>query len=365
MKKIVSLLAIVGSITAFAQTVDGDGVKTDSKRYLKDQSFEGRKEGWFVSGNNSLLFSQSAFDNWIAGGVNSFSLNAAMDYEFNLTRGKHIWDNRVILGYGIQANEDEDSRKTNDIIDITSSYGYNIGNNWYLAAMMNFKTQFTAGYDYSVDPKNKISNFLAPAYLSFGFGVDYKPNENFQVNIHPATPRWTFVGDKDLQYAGNFGLKNDGDASLFEFGAYLGARYKFQIMQGITYDNRIGIYSNYLDTPQNMDIAYSGILDLKVNKWVSAQVAINLLYDEDQIKKTQIKQTLGVGFNYKFDNQPKEEPAVEVSKIIEAAPIFDEKDSTKEVLTNNEKVDSVSQDLAYTNVLKNESILNKTRLVAE
>lgn len=330
MKKSISALAILIASFTLGQTVDGDNVKTDSKRYLKDKNYDGRTEGWFISGNNSLLFSQSAFDNWVAGGVNSFSLNAAMDYEFNLTRGKHIWDNRVILGYGIQANKGEDERKTNDIIDLTSSYGYSIGNHWYLAAMMNFKTQFSAGYDYAVEPKEKISNFMAPAYLSLGLGVDYKPNENFQVNIHPVTPRWTFVTDEDLQYAGNFGLENDGDSSVFEFGAYLGARYKFQIMEGMTYDNRIGIFADYLDKPQNMDVAYSGILDMKVNKWISAQVAINLLYDEDQIKRTQIKQTLGVGFNYKFDNQPDPE-ATETALILEEAPMFEEEENATEI----------------------------------
>lgn len=328
MKKIFTILSVLAASFSFAQTVKNNGVVTDSKRYLKDQTFDGRTQGWFISGNNSLLFSQSAFDNWIAGGVNSFSLNAAMDYEFNLTQGRHIWDNRIILGYGIQANDGEDSRKTNDIIDLTSAYGYSIGNHWYFAGMMNFKTQFSTGYDYTQNPKEKISNFMAPAYLSIGLGVDYKPTENFQVNIHPATARWTFVTDKALQKEGNFGLEKDGDSSVFEFGAYLGARYKLNIMEGITYDNRIGIFTDYLDKPQNMDVVYSGILDLKVNKWISAQVAINLLYDEDQVKKTQVKQTLGIGFNYKFDNQPKE---VVETAFLQEAPIFVEEIATIEL----------------------------------
>ncbi|WP_395093471.1 DUF3078 domain-containing protein [Vaginella massiliensis] len=337
MKKFFASLLMLGLANVYAQTVDENGLKTDSKRYLKEQNYDGRTAGWFISGNNSLLFSQSAFDNWVAGGVNSFSLNGTMDYEFNLTRGKHIWDNRVILGYGILANKGEEQRKTNDIIDLTSSYGYSIGNHWYLAAMMNFKTQFTTGYDYTVDPKEKISNFMAPGYLSFGLGVDYKPNENFQVNIHPVTPRWTLVTDKDLQYAGNFGLEKDGDSSLFEFGAYLGARYKLQIMEGITYDNRLGIYANYLDKPQNMDIAYAGVLDMKVNKWISAQVAINLLYDEDQIKRTQMKQTLGIGFNYKFDNQPVAE--VDTALMTEEIPYIENDEPVLASANTSETVD--------------------------
>lgn len=342
-------LSLCGSAALFAQEIKDGNVATDSRRYLKEAKFDGRTEGWFISGNNSILFSQSSFSNWMAGGVNSIALNGNMDYEFNLTRGKHIWDNRIILGYGVQSNKGEETRKNNDIIDFTSSYGYNIGNNWYLASALNFKTQFTSGYDYATSPKTKISNFMAPAYLSFGLGLDYKPNDNFQVNLHPLTARVTFVLDDDLQYAGSYGLKNDGDSLLFELGAFVGARYKFQIMESITYDNRLGIFANYLHQPFNMDIAYWGLLDFKVNRLISAQVAINLLYDEDQIKKTQVKQTLGIGFNYKFDNKPKEETT--------ALNTFTEEDLT---------LDTIRPELARNlYVLKNEPLLNQTRLVSE
>jgi len=351
MKKLLFALTLLGSVSSFGQAVKDGKVATDTQRYLKDQKYDGRTEGWFISGNNSLLFSQSAFSNWMAGGVNSIALNGSLDYEFNLTRGKNIWDNRIILGYGVQSNKGEETRKNNDIIDLTSSYGYNIGNNWYLASALNFKTQFTTGYDYSLDPKKKISNFMAPGYLSFGLGLDYKPNDNFQVNIHPATARVTFVLDEDLQYAGSYGLENDGDKTVFELGAYLGARYKFQIMEGITYDNRIGIFANYLDNPQNMDIAYWGLLDLKVNRFISAQVAVNLLYDEDQIKKTQVKQTLGIGFNYKFDNKPKEEVTA-YQPVTEEQPIFETTNLDTEIAKNNL-------------ILKNDPILTKTFLVSQ
>ncbi|WP_313386544.1 DUF3078 domain-containing protein [Chishuiella sp.] len=350
MRKIILAITILGSSLLFGQTVKDGKLSTDSRRYLKDVKFEGRQPGWYVSGNNSLLFSQNSFSNWVAGGVNSFALNAGFDYEFNLTRDKHIWDNRITLGYGMQKNQGEGTRKTNDIINLTSSYGYNIGSDWYLAAAMTFNSQFTQGYNYSTEPKTKISNIMAPGYLSLGLGLDYKPNENFQVNIHPFTPRATFVLDKDLQTKGNFGLKADGDNAVLEFGAYLGARYKFQIMEGISYDNRIGIYADYLNKFGNMDIAYQGLLDLKVNRFVSAQLSVNLLYYEDQIKKVQVKQTLGIGFNYKFDNTKPKEEATQTSAFIHEQPIFEDKENSLEVATN---------------VLRDEPILNETKLVTQ
>lgn len=324
MKKTIMLLLCMASISVLSQTVDENGnLKTNSYRYLKDPLGSDRLQGWLIIGNNSLQFNQAAFSNWMAGGVNSYALNGNVDYEFNLTRGRHIWDNRIILAYGVLRNEGEDYRKSNDVIDLTSSYGYEFIKHFYFAASTNFKTQFSTGYDYTVTDTitgdyKKISNFMAPGYWSFGLGIDYKPNENLQLNLHPLTSRFTFVTDPDLQYAGSYGLKEDGDTYVYEFGAYLGARYKFNIMENISYDNKLGIYSNYLDKPQNMDIAYQGVLDLKVNNWISAQATINLFYDEDQVKKTQLKETLGVGLTYKFDNtaklkiKPENIPAVEI-----------------------------------------------------
>lgn len=311
MKKILLFFILLGINQLQAQKVDDSGnLSTNSQQYIKTKSHNGRLQGWFIQGNNSLTFNQAAFSNWMAGGVNSYALNANIDYEFNLTRGRHIWDNRFLLAYGILRNEGEDYRKSNDVIDLSSSYGYEFAKHFYFAGALNFKTQFTNGFDYSIQDSitgdyKKISNFMAPGYLSFGLGVDYKPNENFQVNFHPFTSRFTFVTDPELQYAGSYGLKNDGDSFLYEFGAFLGARYKFNITNTISYDNRLGIYSNYLDEPTNMDIAYQGILDMKVTRFISAQATINLFYDEDQIQKTQLKETLGIGFAYKFDNLAK------------------------------------------------------------
>jgi len=330
MRKLILTFLLLSGTYLFSQTVDGNGnLQTNSHRYLKGLPQTERLQGWFISGNNSLQFNQAAFSNWIAGGVNSYSLTANVDYEFNLTRGRHIWDNRILLNYGVLRNEGEDYRKSNDVIDLTSSYGYEFMKNFYFAAALNFKTQFTEGFDYAVQDSatgnyKKISNFIAPGYLSFGLGVDYKPNENLQVNFHPFTSRFTFVTDKDLQYQGSFGLKEDGDTYLYEFGAYIGARYKFNIMENISYDNKLGIYSNYLDKPFNMDVAYQGVLDMKVNNFISAQATVNLFYDENQIKKTQLKQTLGVGLAYKFNNteklkeRPENMPKVELTPEAEA-----------------------------------------------
>ena len=146
---------------------------------------------------------------------------------------------------------------------------------------------------------------MSPGYLNLGVGFTYKPSDNFTMTLRPANARFTFVLDKDLQYAGSYGLKNDGDSMLFQFGFLGTAKYKLKLMENITLQNNASVFSNYLDHPERLVLSYSGILNMKVNRYISTNVTLDLLYDHNQIKKTQLKQTLGIGFAYNIDNGKK------------------------------------------------------------
>lgn len=258
---------------------------------------------WSVIGQNTLMLNQAAFSNWVGGGANSLGWLAGVNYNFTYKNDKHLSENLVILGYGQNNTQGLGKRKTQDIINLSTNYGYEIGKNWYASAGVGLQSQFTHGYADGNNPAaKKISNFMAPGYLSLGAGFTYRPSENFTLTLRPANARWTFVLDKDLQKAGNYGLKNDGDSSLFQFGFYGGAIYKLQLMENITLLNNASVFSNYLDHPERLVLSYGGILNMKINKYISTNITLDLLYDHNQIKKTQLKQTLGVGFAYNIDN---------------------------------------------------------------
>jgi len=83
-------------------------------------------------------------------------------------------------------------RKTDDLIDITSKYGYQVAKKWYAAALVNFNSQALEGFAYTDTINTKISNFLAPGKLLVSLGMDYRPNDNLSVFISPITTRWIF-----------------------------------------------------------------------------------------------------------------------------------------------------------------------------
>lgn len=324
MRLLISFLLLLITGIASAQFLDTSGnLIIDGRKYLKSKvDTTGRKSGWQIVGINTLTINQNTFSNWMPGGENSVSFNAKVDYEFNYRKKRTIVDNRTLLEYGFLDNKTNGTRKTADNINITSSYGYLLKKNWYLTASINLRTQFSDGYNYSTTPNTKLSSLFAPAYISIGVGVNYNPKPNLQFSFHPITSRTTVVADRDLQKKGNYGLKNDDDLLYFEIGAYFGARYKLKLFENVHYDNNIAIFSNYTDEPLNFDVVYAGVLDMKINNFMSTQLSINLIYDENQIKETQLKQTLGVGLTYKIDNGKPKKAKKKPKELMASFPAF-------------------------------------------
>ncbi|MCX6332669.1 MAG: DUF3078 domain-containing protein, partial [Bacteroidia bacterium] len=263
--------------------------------------------------------------NWSAGGQNSVAVNGIFAVFANLKKGKSNWDNSLDLGYGLLSQgkgDNRNTRKTDDKIDFLSKYGRQAFKNLYYAALVNFKTQMTPGWNYEATPKNKISDLLSPGYLLVALGLDYKPNAYFSAFIAPLTSKFTFVTDKDLSNAGAFGVK-PGETIKSEFGGYIRSIYtkndfKGEFMKNISFTTKIDLFSNYLDNPQNIDVNWETLLGMKVNKYISVNFNTVLIYD-DNIKvpfdkngngiieagesvgsKVQFKEIFGAGFSYKF-----------------------------------------------------------------
>jgi len=279
-KKVSIILLIMLSLNAFSQTKSKE------------------KEGWKKSGDITLTLAQSSFSNWIKGGENSIAANGLINYNFNYKRNKNVWDTKLIMAYGLSQISDQ-TRKTDDRFELNSVYGYQASKLWYYSAFANFKTQFADGYDYSVTPSIVTSKLFAPAYLSFGPGMLWKKSDNLHVNFAPATSKMTIVNDDVLSAAGAYGV-DPGKKFRYEIGMAINGYYKFDLMKNVSMENILDLYSNYLKNPQNVDVSYQMNMLMKVNKYVSANLGIHLLYDDDALQDIQFKEVFGIGFNANF-----------------------------------------------------------------
>ncbi|SMP03512.1 DUF3078 domain-containing protein [Chryseobacterium profundimaris] len=292
MKKFLFILSLNLGIFINAQVIlDTASIKTDTVKH------------WSVLGKQSLMINQAAFSNWVGGGANNVGWLLGADYNITYEKDNDLWENIILLNYGQNDTQGIGVRKTQDVINVSTNYGRKVSKSWYLSGGAGVLSQFTVGYEDGNNPEaKKISNFMAPGYLNVGMGITYRPNDNVNVTLRPSNARWVFVLDKDLQTAGTYGLKADGDNTLLQYGFLGTAYYKFKLMENVNVTNTASVFSNYLDHPERLVLAYGMILNLKVNKFISSNITVDLMYDHNQIKKTQLKQTLGVGFAYTLDN---------------------------------------------------------------
>lgn len=276
---------------------------------------EETESNWKLSGENTFMINQSAFSNWAAGGINSFAGNLLFNYDLNYKKDKWSWDNKAILAYGQSKQKSIGWRKNDDRLVLNTLLGYEMTEKWLYTFYGNFNTQFDAGYQYDDDNnKTLISRFLSPAYLSFGPGIAYKESDNFRINLSPVAARFIVVMDRDLAAAGAFGV-DPGRRLRTEFGASLDAYHKVDLMENISMENSLKLYSNYLEDPQNVDVDYTLNLFLKVNEYISVNGGLQLIYDDNTLiprmengaivpgserPTLQVKQILGAGITYKF-----------------------------------------------------------------
>jgi len=318
-KKIIfSIIISLFSFSIYAQT-------TELEENLRQQSTD-TIYGWKKGGVISINLSQSSFTNWAAGGENSFSGLGLISLYADNIKEKTIWSNSLEIGYGLlkQGTEDK-ARKTDDKIEFNTKYGRKFHKNWYYAGLLNFRTQFSPGYNYP-DDSVKISNFLAPAYLLAGIGFDYLPGDIFSLYLSPATEKLIIVNDDELADAGAFGVDpaeydemgnilTHGKKTQTKFGAYLRGSFKHDIMKNIFFQTKLELYSNYLKNPQNIDVNWENLISMTVNKYITVDFTTQLIYDDNidiQVDtngdgnfdttgpRTQFKEVLMIGLSYKF-----------------------------------------------------------------
>jgi hypothetical protein len=237
---------------------------------------------WHNENSIGLAISESAFLNWNAGGNNSvaglFKVNIVKKYQKLYT----LWNNELFIRYGLNQQEEKGLRKTEDKIQLNSTFGYRKDtiSNWYYSVKFNFNTQFTNGYSYP-DTDTPISRFFAPAYLFFGTGTEYNlKDEKFSIYLSPLTLKSTFVFDERLSNDGAFGVEK-GRNSRHEFGFLMESSWITEIFKNVEMSNRLGLYTDYINNFGNIDVDWQLDFKLNVNKHIKANIGGQLIYDDD------------------------------------------------------------------------------------
>ena len=270
--------------------------------------------------------SQIAFLNWNAGGNNSVAGLLKGNFKREYVEDKFSWKNELIIRYGINKQEEREIRKTDDQLQLNSTFSLRNDSisKWFYAGKFNFNTQFYNGYAY---PNNDISISapFAPAYFFLGVGAEYfEKVEKIRFYLSPLTLKNTLVLNQRLANEGAFGVEKalydfegniikEGKKSRTEVGVLLTNEWETEIYKNIVFENRLSLYSDYINKFGNIDVNWQMQFEMTVNEYVKATIGTHIIYDDDiklkeeengiQVTKgprIQLKQILGIGFVYTF-----------------------------------------------------------------
>ncbi len=180
-QEVVDKATVVGQANA-AQSAEGDLKKIDTG-----------EKAWKFSGVVGLNASATALVNWAAGGKNNVNGVAFARMRLLYHKDAIAWDTNLDteFGYSYMQQDEDPLQKSTDKINLTTKFGWEFHQAWYLTVLGGFRSQFAQGYNYVTGYNPSVSKWLAPSYTDISVGIDWKPNDIFTVYLSPLAGRIT------------------------------------------------------------------------------------------------------------------------------------------------------------------------------
>ncbi len=209
-----------------------------------------------------------------------------------------------------------------------------------MAVYADLHSQFANSYNYTDTAKYVISKGLSPLIFEAALGLDYVPNSHISLFFSPIATKITYVMDDYVASLNSFGNRYPSKTKK-EFGAVLIATYKQDFWkQNISLSSVFKVYKNYLrgnfdpfdptltkesksHYAKNIDVDWQTTIGMKVNKFLSASVFMQLVWDNDitfpiegstmKTSKVQFRDIIGVGLTYQANYiKPKDKKPVKL-----------------------------------------------------
>jgi hypothetical protein len=211
-------------------------------------------------------------------------------------------------------------RKNVDLLETNSKLNHKAFGKFDFSGILLFKTQVAIGKNYNSDPPKAVSKFFNPAILTAGIGLDYKPNKNTSFNFSPISYKGTFVTDTAMIDQTLYGIPK-GKKSLNEPGVSLMVTNEYKPYKNVTITNRLQLFTNYINNPQNVDVDWEMNIAASLNWFTDVRFNTHLIFDDDtktvvldenkkpvlnpdgSVKKTarvQFKEMLGFSLVFRF-----------------------------------------------------------------
>lgn len=252
--------------------------------------------GWKNSASGSLNLSQAYFDNWSKGGTDALNWELRLEGVALDKRQDYDWESKGKAVYGQSRLQGLGTRKAVDELMLETIYTYKWTNWLNPFAAARFQSQFAAGYEYndSLGTRDRISGPFDPSYLTQTVGLGRSWRDAYKVRVG-GTLKETFS-------ATAYGYADDEATAAVETfkvepGASFTAEVRQEVMENILFTSTFDVFANFKGAEET-DVRWENALTAKVNRFVSANAALDLLYDHDVSTRRQIRQSLAIGISF-------------------------------------------------------------------
>ncbi|MFH1567745.1 MAG: DUF3078 domain-containing protein [Gemmatimonadota bacterium] len=242
-----------------------------------------------------LTATQVQLKDWSQGGEDALAWGLTVDGESTYEGGKHRIANAYKLAFGQTKLGSGGIRKTDDRIDLQSTYTYKVGLpvNPYVAASL--KTQFARGYVYE-PVRVPISGFFDPGYLTQSAGVGYEPRTDVRTRLGLGL-REVFTRDypryaDDPETATIEKTSVDGGLESVTSG-------EWQLRDNLRLTSKLEIFAPFTDLGGTV-LHNDNRLSVKVSEYVNVNLNLEVVQDDKASKNVQVKQVLALGLTYNF-----------------------------------------------------------------
>ena len=238
-------------------------------------------------------------DNWNAGGENSSNISFLIRENW-VKKGPSFTTVHLLEGnYGLSRQAVTLTKNADRLEFTTTLTGSPKVTEWNLSSQFNVKTQLAPGYAKGDTLRIPISNFGAPIYGQFSFGLGNNSWENWQLFLSPMAGKSTTVLNQDLRDKAAFGV-DTGATWRLEAGAKITLNYTEQFSDAFSINAKTDIFYNYWGPISATDFMFDVIALYKIKEAFSINAHLQLIRDIDQIDAWQRRSVIGVGLAYKI-----------------------------------------------------------------
>lgn len=250
-------------------------------------------------------FSTSAlqFENWTAGGNNTFSGLTTLYMRHQYKRNKFSSDLKVNTRYGINFIDNVHFKNV-DELKIEELMSWSFRKSWSYSAKINFRTQLTDGFASRTD-RTLISALMSPGFADVSVGFTYAPaGAPYKLTLSPLAGNVITMLDERLYEKGSNGVPA-GKKFYSGVGPSINASFDrtFFAKKWLRYRSTLyGFYalSNLKEPPT---CRWDNWIDIALSKYLSVNLYGVVYYLHSASPKAQYQYSATLGLSYRFKNK--------------------------------------------------------------